>query len=165
MLSNLKSRFTRQAALCCAAVSIGTILTASDKPTLPDGPGKATTQKACGSCHAAELVMNRRESREGWSGIIEDMIQRGTKATDEEFGEVADYLVANFPKSLPLPKIHVNKASAGELSVTLGISDDKTAAIVKYRKENGDFKSIEDLQKVPGLDARLLEAKKKRLVY
>ncbi len=143
----------------------GALAIAADKPQLPDAPGKATTQKVCGSCHAAELVMNRRESREGWSGIIQDMIMRGTKATDEEFGEVADYLVANFPRSKPLPKVNVNKAGAGELAIALGIADEKAEAIVKHREEKGDFKTIEDLQKVPGLDAKAVEAKKNRLVF
>ncbi|MEJ7607922.1 MAG: helix-hairpin-helix domain-containing protein [Bryobacteraceae bacterium] len=132
---------------------------------MPDGAGKETTQRVCGSCHAAELVTNRRESREGWSGVIEDMIRRGTKATDDELGEVADYLVANFSKSTPLPPVNVNKAGAGELAIVLGISDEKAAAIVKHREGNGDFKTLEDLQKVPGLEARIVDAKKKRLVF
>lgn len=144
---------------------IGSIALAADKPTLPEGPGKATTQKVCGSCHAAELVMNRRESREGWSGVIEDMIRRGTKATDEEFGEVADYLVANFSRAVPLPTVNVNKAGAGELAIALAITDEKAAAIVQYREEKGAFQSIQDLQKVPGLDARAVEARKKRLTF
>ena len=109
--------------------------------------------------------MNRRESREGWSGIIEDMIRRGTKGTDEEFGEVADYLTEHFPKSKPLPRINVNKASAEELALGLYISNDQAAAIVSHREAKGDFKSIEDLKKVPGLDAAKVEAKKNRLDF
>jgi competence protein ComEA len=168
MLSVLSNVFaTRRSACWSAALWIwaGTAAIAAEKPKLPDGPGKETTQKVCGSCHAAELVMNRRESREGWSGVIEDMIMRGTKATDEEFGEVADYLVANFPKSRPLPKVNVNKATAGELAVVLAIPDDKAEAIVEYRNQKGEFKSLEDLQKVPGLEARLVTAKKNRLEF
>ena len=72
--------------------------------------GKAATVRLCGSCHAAEIVMSRRESREGWSGVVEDMILRGAKGSDDEFGEVVDYLVAHFPKGAPVPKINVNKA-------------------------------------------------------
>ena len=68
---------------------------AAEKPKLPDGEGKAATVRLCGSCHAAAIVMSRRESREGWSGVVEDMIQRGAKGSDDEFGEVVDYLVAH----------------------------------------------------------------------
>ena len=153
------TRYSILLLLACAFVN------ASEKPKLPDGPGKETTQRVCGTCHAAELVTNRRESREGWSGVIEDMIRRGTKATDDEFGEVADYLVTHFSRSTPLPTVNVNKAGAGEFAILFGISDEKAAAIVKHRESNGDFKSIEDLQKVPGLEARVVEAKKKRLTF
>jgi competence protein ComEA len=143
----------------------GSIAVAAEKPTLPEGPGKETTQRVCGTCHAAELVMNRRESREGWSGVIEDMIRRGTKGTDEEFGEVADYLVTHFSKSKPLPKININKATEEDLTAALKMPKDQAAAIMKHRETNGDFKSIEDVQKVPGVDASLIEAKKSRLTF
>jgi competence protein ComEA len=138
---------------------------ADEKPKLPDGAGKETTVKVCGTCHAAEIVMSRRESREGWSGVVEDMIQRGLKGTDEEFGEAVDYLVANFPKGAPLPKVNVNKADVAGLVAGLGIQGGQAAAIVKYRQEKGSYKSVEDLLKVPGINANAIEAKKNRLEF
>jgi DNA uptake protein ComE-like DNA-binding protein len=36
---------------------------------------------------------------------------------------------------------------------------------VHQREEKGDFKSIEDLKKVPGIDAGKIEANKNRLAY
>src|SRR4051795_12607249 len=71
----------------------------AEKSRLPEGSGKETTERLCGSCHGANILLSKRESRDGWSGIVEDMIQRGAKGTDEEFGEVVDYLVAHFPKN------------------------------------------------------------------
>jgi competence protein ComEA len=153
--------------LSCAAFLLfaaSTIL-AADKPKLPEGPGKAVTIKLCGSCHATELVMNRRETVDGWSAVIEDMIRRGAKGSDDEFGEVLDYLVANFPKTAAAPKINVNKAVAKDLATGLGITDAQAAAIVQYREANGNFKSVEDLQKVPGIDSSLIEAKKSKLEF
>jgi competence protein ComEA len=138
---------------------------ADEKPKLPDAPGKETTVKVCGTCHAAEIVMSRRESREGWSGVVEDMIQRGLKGTDEEFGEVVDYLVATFPKGAPLPKVNVNKADVAGLVAGLAIQGGQAAAIVKHRQEKGNYKSIEDLLKVPGINANVIEAKKGRLEF
>ena len=44
----------------------------------------------------------------------------------------------------------MNKADAEDIVAGLGVSDAHAAAIVKYRDEKGAFKSIEDLQKVPG---------------
>jgi len=132
---------------------------------LPDGPGKATTQKVCGSCHGAELVLGRQEDREAWGSVVNDMIQRGATGTDDEFYEVVDYLATNFSKTSPVIKINVNKATAKDLEGALRLSAKQAAAIVHQREEKGDFKSIEDLKKVPGIDAGKIEANKNRLAY
>jgi competence protein ComEA len=132
---------------------------------LPDGPGKATTQKVCGSCHGAELVLGRQEDREAWGSIVNDMIQRGATGADDEFYEVVDYLATNFSKTSPVIKINVNKATAKDLEGALRLPPKQAAAIVHQREEKGDFKSIEDLKKVPGIDAGKIEANKNRLAY
>jgi competence protein ComEA len=132
---------------------------------LPEGTGMATTQKVCGSCHGAELVIGRQESRDAWGAIVEDMIQRGAKGTDDEFYEVVDYLATNFSKSSPAVKINVNKATAKDLENALRIPAKQAAAIVQQREEKGAFKSLDDLQKVPGIDAGKIEANKKRLAF
>lgn len=71
---------------------------AAEGPQLPDGPGKATTQKICSGCHAAEIVMGRHETHEGWEQIVGKMVSNGANGTDDEFNEVIDYLAKNFPK-------------------------------------------------------------------
>jgi competence protein ComEA len=134
-------------------------------PKLPDGPGKATTLRLCGTCHAAELVIGRQESREGWNAIIDEMVGRGATGTDEELAEVVDYLAANFSNSGAPPKINVNRAPAKELASALEISDKEAAAIVHYREEKGKFKSFGDLAKVPGLDTARIESKKSKLAF
>jgi competence protein ComEA len=37
--------------------------------------------------------------------------------------------------------------------------------VIQYRTKNGDFNSIDDLKKVPGLDPQQIEAKKDRIVF
>ncbi|HET8546602.1 MAG TPA: helix-hairpin-helix domain-containing protein [Bryobacteraceae bacterium] len=127
-----------------------------DKPKLPDAPGKVTTVKLCGTCHAAEIVMSRRESQEGWSGVVEDMLQRGFRASEDDLGEV---------KGAPMPKVNVNKTDAAGLVAGLGIQSGHAAAIVNYRQEKGSFKSLADVLKVPGIDASAIEAKEYRLEF
>src|ERR1700733_9656537 len=78
---------------------------------LPDGPGKEVTQKVCGECHGAELVLGRQEERETWGAIVEDMVQRGATGTDDEMYQVVDYLATHFSKTSPVVKINVNKAT------------------------------------------------------
>lgn len=132
---------------------------------LPDGPGKAVTQKVCGECHAAELVIGRQEARETWGAIVEDMVQRGASGTDEEMYQVVDYLSTYFSKTSPPIKINVNKATAKDLEGALRLSDKQAAAIVHQRDEKGAFKSVDELEKVPGIDAAKIEANKNRLAF
>jgi competence protein ComEA len=132
---------------------------------LPEGPGKATTQKVCGSCHAAELVVGRQEDRETWGAIVNDMIQRGASGTEDEFFEVVDYLSTNFSKTSPAAKINVNKASAKDLEAALRLPEKQAQAIVRQREDKGAFKSVDDLKSVPGVDVAKIEANKNRLAF
>lgn len=47
--------------------------------------------------------------------------------------------------------ININTADESELSSIDGIGAGKAAAIVKYRQENGNFQSIQDIMKVSGI--------------
>src|SRR5262249_30119575 len=73
-----------------------TYLASPDKP-LPDGPGKAETQKLCSQCHDMDKSVSLRQDRVGWRRTIEKMLAFGAKATDHEFNAVLDYLATNFP--------------------------------------------------------------------
>jgi len=62
---------------------------------LPDGAGKAIVQKACGTCHAAEIVMGRAMSKEQWNTVVADMVTKGAKIADADFPQIVDYLAVN----------------------------------------------------------------------
>ena len=138
------------------------------KVPLPDGPGRETVIKICGACHGVDIAVSRRESPEGWNAIILKMIKRGAEGTDDEFGDIVDYLAAHYPKtedSDSTGKIAVNTATAKELENAFGITGKEASAIVRHRDDKGKFKSFGDLTKVPGLDAAKLEAKKDAIVF
>jgi competence protein ComEA len=59
----------------------------------------------------------------------------------------------------------VNKATAAQLESGLGLTTAEAEAVIDYRKKNADFKSIDDLKKVPDVDAKKLDAKKDRLAF
>ena len=131
---------------------------------LPDGPGKAETEKICSQCHELERSVSLRQDRDGWQATLNKMITLGAKGTDQEFQAVVDYLAKNYPGD-GIPRINVNKARAIELESGLTLKRSEAAAIVAYREKHGDFKSIEDLKKVPGIDPAKIEAKKDRLSF
>ena len=54
-------------------------------------------------------------------------------------------------------KVNINTASMDELSKLDGIGESKAQAIIKYREENGNFKTIEDITNVSGIGSSVYE--------
>ena len=86
---------------------------------------------------------------------------------------MSDTSAANSPKPLSLrefrkrrkPLRNVNKAAATELETQLEITLQEAGAIVRYRRDKGNFKTIADLRSVPGLDMTKIEPIQQRLVF
>jgi len=131
---------------------------------LPDGPGKPEIERLCKGCHELAKSVSLRQDRVAWETTMAKMVALGVKAKDPELNAILDYLVKNFPAD-EVPPVQVNKATAIELESGLSLKRSQAAAVIRYRAANGDFKSIDDLKKVPGLDPALLDAKKQRLVF
>ncbi len=51
--------------------------------------------------------------------------------------------------------VNINTATSDQLATIKGLGPKKAQAIVDYRKDNGAFKSVEDLKKVPGISEKL----------
>ena len=65
-----------------------------------------------------------------------------------------------FASLVPLPAsaaVNINTATKDELIALQGIGPAKAQAIVDYRKQNGPFKSVDDLRNVKGIGAKRLE--------
>ena len=154
----LVSRSNIKAAILCA------VLTAAARAQLPDGPGKAETEKLCSQCHELSRAISLHQDRPGWEATINKMVNLGAKATDIEIQQVTNYLSKNFPAE-DVPHIHVNTARAIEFEAGLSLRRSQAAALIDYRTKHGPFKSIKDLEKVPGIDAQKIEARKDRLVF
>jgi competence protein ComEA len=135
---------------------------ADDLKRLPDGPGKDTVVRVCTKCHGPGNIAKKRLSRDEWDDQVADMVERGAKGTPDQLAAVVDYLAANFG---PDAKVNVNDAPLDELQSVLGLSTVEARAIVDYRQGHGKFKVWRELLKVPGVDARKIEAKAARMAY
>ena len=137
------------------------VATIAAAQTLPDGPGKAITEKMCTPCHGLQNVIKARLTKDRWTALVDDMVARGAEGTDAEIDTVTKYLVANFS----LRKVNVNKAAADDLVLALGIPAADAAAIVSYRDAKGKFKDLQDVMKVPGINATKLATVKDSLEF
>ncbi len=136
----------------------------ASKAQMPEGPGKAVTLRICGNCHGPGIFTKRRLDREGWADVVDDMIRRGAKGEDEDFVLVMDYLVQNFSKA-DVRRVNVNSAEASELAEVLGLAQAQAVALVDHRRAQGNFKTIDDIKKVPGIDTRAVEERKDRIDF
>jgi competence protein ComEA len=133
--------------------------TTTTKSPFPSGPGRDALFKVCNDCHGPESVLGQIKTRAEWSKTLDEMAANGAQGTEEEWNSILEYLDKYY--SL----IMVNTAAAKDLASKLDVSQEIADAIVGIRADKGKFTSIEDLKKVPGLDAAKLDARKDRLIF
>ena len=150
----------KTAAALCALIA----LAGSARAQLAEGPGKAETEKICSQCHDLARSISLHQDRAGWQATMDKMITLGAQGSEKDLKAVVDYLAKNFPAE-EVPKINVNTCRAIDLESGLTLRRSQANAIIEYRTKNGPFKSIDDLKKVPGIDAAKIEAKKDRLTF
>ena len=139
--------------------TVNSTATPATRKPLPDAPGKETFLRVCSQCHSADIVIFYDRSEEQWSYTVHQMADNGANATDQEFEQVLDYLI----KYVAI--IDMNTVDADTLERSLGISRNQADAIVGFRSGHGDFKSLEDLKQVPGVEFGQLEQRKDRLKF
>jgi comEA protein len=62
-------------------------------------------------------------------------------------------------------KININTATADQLAMLPGVSPKKAQGLIDFRTKNGKFKSIEDLQKMPGIKQKKIDKVKDYLIF
>ena len=145
-------------------ISILFVALAASAQQLPDGPGRAELEKMCKQCHELARSISLRQDRDGWGNTMSKMVAFGMKANDRDLALVIDYLVKNYPAE-DVPRVNVNKATAIELESGLSLRRSQAASVLAYRAKHGDFKSLDDLKKVPLIDADKIDAKKDRIAF
>ena len=130
----------------------------------PDLPGKDVAIRACSNCHEPERAASLHQTKDGWDATMSAMASRGMALSDTDYATVLNYLAAAFPADAA-PPLNINKASGIDMESALGLLRSQAALIIAYRDKHGNFKSLDDLKKVPGLDFSKIEAKKDRISF
>lgn len=139
---------------------------------LPEGEGKDLMVTQCTNCHTLEKIVTQRRTVEEWADTVYDMIGRGAMIFVEEADAIANYLGKSLgpeassaaagvaPAHSPQPnspKLNLQTASTEELVEILKLDARLAREIVAYREEHGTFKTLKDLEKIPGVDTNLIE--------
>jgi competence protein ComEA len=71
--------------------------------------------------------------------------------------KASDTKVAKPSTAAAMEAVNINTADEAALVKIKGIGPKKAAAIIAYRKEKGNFKSIEEIRKVKGIGPKIFE--------
>lgn len=144
--------------LMAVVLSTGTAFSQKAPSGGSSGEEKAAFEAVCGACHPTSVAEDMRSEAE-WIETIEKMVSLGAKGTDGQFEALLRFLLRT------RTKVNVNTAAAPEIAPVLDVSEAVAEAVVKRRTENGSFKNLSDLKKVPGLDAAKLESRRDRISF
>ncbi len=122
--------------------------------TLPPGARVQDAIAAAGGLSpAADLstVNLARRIRDGEVLVVQELLVAGGSPEPGAIG------VADGSPAESLQKINLNTASVTDLDVLPGIGEVTAERIVRFREENGPFRSIDDLVLVQGISDRTID--------
>src|SRR5215216_1863568 len=126
---------------------------------LPAGEGRDLVVSSCGECHALDRVAAQRRSRAEWQDMVQDMASRSGVATEDDIKVIVQYVVVHFGR------VNVNRGSAADLVEIADLTAEEAVAIVEFRKQHGEYRALDDLRTVPGLDFARIEERKDRIGF
>lgn len=87
----------------------------------------------------------------------DDSLNKGEVASPYRGGEVAKKPSSRAEKKAPSGKVSLNSASSADLQSLPGVGPATAEKILTYRKEHGQFRSIDELLAVKGIGDKKLE--------
>jgi len=131
---------------------------------LPAGEGRETFKRVCTQCHDIDSIPRLRYSRADWANLVFSMKDMGADASSAELEQIIDYLAKNFGKG-EAKKTNVNSASAKEIEAALGFNTKESELIVLYRMKNGNYKDVNSMLKVEGVDTGKIQSAKDKMEF
>jgi hypothetical protein len=109
----------------------------------------------CTACHSASQFLTAPRPYLRWEQTMQDMLDRGAVASDEQLDRILAYLVRN------LTIVNVNTSPPDQLAMTLQISGSVAEEIAAKRAAR-PFGRAEELESVQGVDQKVIEKLKAR---
>jgi hypothetical protein len=86
----------------CAGLTIGCgpkaeSGTGSAAPAGPGGEAKALMEKKCSTCHGLSAFKSTKGDVAKWTGVVDTMVGKGLKVTDDEKKQIVAYLAETQP--------------------------------------------------------------------
>lgn len=69
---------------------------------LPEGKGKEQFERICRNCHPLDIATRTRHDKDGWTGVVDDMVARGAQGKRDDLNQVVEYLTTNFGPNNPI---------------------------------------------------------------
>ncbi|MBS1803375.1 MAG: PQQ-binding-like beta-propeller repeat protein [Acidobacteria bacterium] len=69
--------------------------------SLPPGPGRDVTIRACSGCHGLQTFTDERLTSQEWADVVQTMSAKGAVATPSELRMIESYLSKAFPRTKP----------------------------------------------------------------
>jgi competence ComEA-like helix-hairpin-helix protein len=136
------------------------LVIAAQDDGLPEAAGKDVVRRMCVNCHGPEPITTAKYSKKRWREVVDNMVGRGAEGSDEDVAAVIGYLTRNFGNP-----VNVNTSAAKDIENGLSFSAAQSEALVRYRADNGPFKTFDELLKVPGIDTKLLDEQRKNILF
>lgn len=135
-----------------ALASTAPVIEAASAPAQQsEDPNAAVFKRVCGNCHTPERIVATRRSGDQWQEVMENMITRGAKGSDDDLNVVFEYLMSHYGR------VNVNRDAPDALSEVLGLTAADAQKIVEYRKAHGPFADLDAVTSVPGIDGEKIK--------
>jgi len=111
----------------------------------PDPADAKAVAAVCTACHSSAQFLTAARPYLRWEQTMQDMLDRGAVATDEQLDHVLSYLVKN------ITIVNVNSSPPDQLGMTLQIPSAVAEEIVARRTAHA-FTSVDELKAVKGVN-------------
>ena len=148
---------------CLGVLALVALAAPASAQPLPEGAGRETVVKLCGTCHPPERGASVRLTREGWQDVMTRMVGLGLKASDEDLNTALEYLATHFKGEAAAP-LNLNRATPVQLQSIVGLLRSESAALIAHRTKAGPCKTLDDLKGVAGVDFAKIDKRRDRLV-